>query len=187
MSLTKVTYSMVKGAPINVLDFGAIGDGVADDTLAIQAAINYVETFEWSPTQEGRPQLHFPAGRYLTGGLTFNKVMDITGDGVASTYIRLKTGQTVSLLTFNAEDIAGTSVEDARPYGISNMVLEGNRVDTTTQNNSHGIDCPATSWTSATQYSSSINATNLIVSGFANTKNTNALYKLYLAFNINRL
>jgi hypothetical protein len=40
MSLTKTTYSMIKGSPANVLDYGAVGDGVANDTAAIQAAIN---------------------------------------------------------------------------------------------------------------------------------------------------
>ena len=34
MSLTKVSYSMVGGAPPNVLDFGAVGDGVTNDTAA---------------------------------------------------------------------------------------------------------------------------------------------------------
>ena len=34
MSLTKVTYSMIEAAPINVADYGAVGDGVTNDTTA---------------------------------------------------------------------------------------------------------------------------------------------------------
>jgi hypothetical protein len=34
MSLTKVSYSMIQDAPINVADYGAVGDGVTDDTQA---------------------------------------------------------------------------------------------------------------------------------------------------------
>lgn len=40
MSLTKVTYSMIQGAPLNVLDHGADATGVADSSAAIQAAVN---------------------------------------------------------------------------------------------------------------------------------------------------
>ena len=38
MSLTKVSYSMVGGAPPNVLDFGAVGDGITNDTVAFTLA-----------------------------------------------------------------------------------------------------------------------------------------------------
>ena len=40
MSLTKVSYSMIAGSPANIADYGAVGNGVADDTAAIQAALN---------------------------------------------------------------------------------------------------------------------------------------------------
>lgn len=40
MALTKVTYSMIDSAPINVLDYGAKGDGTTDDSASIQAALD---------------------------------------------------------------------------------------------------------------------------------------------------
>ena len=54
MSLTKASYSMINGAPVNVRDFGATGDGVTDDTAAIQAAVN-----------SGAWDVYAPAGNYL--------------------------------------------------------------------------------------------------------------------------
>lgn len=73
MSLTKATFSMIDGAPANVLDFGAVGDGVTDDSSAIQAAINSASC------------IYFPAGTYAIGtpiNLPTQKV--IYGDGIGT-------------------------------------------------------------------------------------------------------
>lgn len=55
MSLTKVSYSMITGAPVNVLDWGADPTGSIDSTTAIQNALDYCV---------GLYKLVFPAGTY---------------------------------------------------------------------------------------------------------------------------
>lgn len=65
MSLTKVSYSMISGAPINITDMGAVGDGVTDCTAVIQAALDLNKT--------GFYPIYFPPGVYLvTDDLEFN-------------------------------------------------------------------------------------------------------------------
>ena len=61
---------------VNVKDFGAVGDGVTNDTAAIQAAI--------TATTVGA-ELFFPAGNYLTGNLiVLDKTnLKINGGGLA--------------------------------------------------------------------------------------------------------
>lgn len=166
MSLTKVTYSMIKGAQISVIDYGAVGDGVTDNTAAFQAAIAAAEAITYNSVQTGHPTIYIPAGNYLTGSLTCNKVLAIVGDGQTATFLRLKNGETNSLLTLNAENIAGTSIDDENHYRIENLTLNGNRTDSTTTGTSHGIYCPATSWSMSTQFSSSSIITNVSISGF---------------------
>lgn len=62
MSITKVSFSMLQGAPTNVRDFGAVGDGVTDDTAAIQAAIDWVMGID----SNKYGNLYIPAGVYIT-------------------------------------------------------------------------------------------------------------------------
>jgi|688.fasta_scaffold181946_3 hypothetical protein len=57
MALTKVTNSMIAGAVVNVQDFGAVGDGVADDSGAIQAAIDSLSS--------NGGTVYFPPGDYV--------------------------------------------------------------------------------------------------------------------------
>jgi Pectate lyase superfamily protein/Chaperone of endosialidase len=75
MSLTKVSYSMIDGAPVNIKDFGAVGNGVADDTAAIQDAI---DSFNGDQVN-----IYLPAGIYkTTAALTvLGNLGTIYGDG----------------------------------------------------------------------------------------------------------
>lgn len=71
MSLTKVTYSMINGAASNILDFGATGDGVTDDTASIQAALNAAANC-----------VYIPEGTYkITSALAIPARVSIVGDG----------------------------------------------------------------------------------------------------------
>ena len=74
MSLTKVSYSMIKGAPVNILDYGAVGNGVTDDTDAFEDAIAAVATTGQT--------LYIPAGTYkLSRELSTTGHLNILGDG----------------------------------------------------------------------------------------------------------
>lgn len=69
MSLTKASFSMIYGAPVNVLDYGADASGVADSTTAIQAAIN------------AGTNIYFPSGTYLiTAPLRIVQAVFINGN-----------------------------------------------------------------------------------------------------------
>lgn len=61
MGLTKVTYAMIEGAVVNVLDYGAVGDGTTDDTAAIQAALD-----------TSNVSVYIPEGTYVVSSLTID-------------------------------------------------------------------------------------------------------------------
>lgn len=56
---------------VSVKDFGAVGDGVTDDTSAIQAAINYAQSTAGT--------VFLPGGRYRTGKLSITGPVSIIG------------------------------------------------------------------------------------------------------------
>jgi polygalacturonase len=73
---------------VSVKDFGAVGDGVANDTAAIQAAAS-----------SGAKSIHIPAGRYyLTAPITFTGAVTLTGEGMASTLLEWTTGNGLSFV-----------------------------------------------------------------------------------------
>ena len=72
---------MVSDAPINASDFGAVGDGVTDDTAAIQAAIDVGIAEKKTVLLQGKT--------YLTSStLTLTGRVCLVGDGIYATIIK---------------------------------------------------------------------------------------------------
>lgn len=79
----------------NVKSYGAVGDGITDDTAAIQKALD--DGREKSQDYTGRPKaLFFPAGTYLVSNTLTWKGASVTiqGEGSGSTILKLKDGAT---------------------------------------------------------------------------------------------
>lgn len=101
---------------INVRDFGAKGDGIADDTDAIQAAIDAAEN-------GGTVQI--PRGTYMVRGLKIKKFgTTITGEARWGTRL-VRIGGTDPLV-----DVSGTAsmTGHLRYCSISNITLNGNHL-----------------------------------------------------------
>ena len=130
MALNKASNSMIEGAPVNVKDFGAVGDGVTDDTAAIQAALTYATPSSFtSRTATDGNSVYLPAGEYLISSeLTIPAWVNINGDGKAITRIICNTAS--SGLTFGPFAVPGTG-NGERGGESGGFTVDGNSVATT--------------------------------------------------------
>lgn len=99
---------------VSVKDFGAVGDGVTDDTSAIQAAIDHIEGI-------GRGSLLFPPGVYLLSSqITIDNCdISIKGSGVDVTNLNWSNSSGGILFT----DTSGISAEDRSTFTIKDVTL----------------------------------------------------------------
>jgi hypothetical protein len=85
---------------VSVKDFGAVGDGVTDDTVAIQAAIDSV-------FNTGGGTVYLPTGTYLVSSIVKNWIGAVTvriaGAGKRATKIKKKSGTTTPILNFSSD------------------------------------------------------------------------------------
>lgn len=114
----------MSGVHVNVKSFGAIGNGIADDTVAIQATINFVQGL-------GGGIVHFPPGNFLTSatltiqktgvtlegsgsGASVIKYLPVTGDAFTVTVAALGKGEVdiifSNLIISTATATSGTSI-----------------------------------------------------------------------------
>lgn len=93
MALTKVSYSMIEGAALNALDFGADPTGVQDSSTALQAALTAI------PAEGGT--VYVPAGTYkVTTQLTVSTKTAVIGDGIGVTIFNATSAMTASQAVF---------------------------------------------------------------------------------------
>jgi hypothetical protein len=107
MALTRATYSMIEGAVVNVRDLGAVGDGVANDTAAIQAAINTGKA------------VYIPNGTYLVTALTLG----------AGTVMYGETKERAIIKGSTANAMMSVSGFDKHVH-LSNLTIDANNVAT---------------------------------------------------------
>lgn len=124
MSLTKVSYSMITGASVNVLDYGAIPNGTTDCTSAIQAAIDSINV------TNGGGIVYFPKGVYKT---TATITVPWTGSGIilqgaGGPNQTSNEGTSVILGVHTGEAIV--SLQGAVFCQINDMVLRGDATST---------------------------------------------------------
>lgn len=110
MSLTKATYSMIEGAPVNVIDLGADSTGVADSLTAFQTAA------------AGTSTVNIPDGTFtVSANIPVTTPKSFTGNG-RRTLVKTTSG-------FGAEPIftiSPTTPVDPKNWTISNFGVTNN-------------------------------------------------------------
>ena len=111
---------------ISVKDFGAVGDGVTDDTAAIQAAIDAINA-------NGGGEIYFPSGTYLVDASGASQAIDLLSN------VTLRgAGKNASIIkAAAASNCMVVSVNNVINVTIRDLTIDGNRVNQT----STGFHC----------------------------------------------
>lgn len=125
MSLTKVSFSMIEGALVNVADYGASSSATAAvNTAAFIAALNAAKSGSTGEYQDGNPAgtVFVPRGRYLINPdqIIIPNWVNLKGAGRSATMLVAATaGTTLIRMGTAADPTYRTSISDLTIYGAS--------------------------------------------------------------------
>lgn len=117
---------------VSVKDFGAVGDGVTDDTAAIQAAIDYLAA-------NNGGHLYFPASVYLVTQIVLKSFVTILGERLENGWARLAFYSRGSIIkSTNGSGITPVKINNgANNWGLQNIIVDANKATQT----SPGVHC----------------------------------------------
>jgi hypothetical protein len=130
-------YTPISGIPrtiagklkesVSVTDFGAIGDGVTDDSAAINAAIAAVSA-------AGGGTIYLPTGVYLCGSpIVLKGYVILNGNGFDRTTLRgMPSTSHDIVITDSFATLTGTNTPGGpRCFGLGNLSIDGNKANRT--------------------------------------------------------
>lgn len=113
---------------VNVRDFGAVGDGITDDTAAIQAAVDYASSI--------KKEIKIPSGIYATSSpIVIRSHTFLNGDSMYSTVFRLLDNSNCNVFETDKfselNESGGDNVENYPNlpinFSLKNFSIDGNR------------------------------------------------------------
>ncbi len=161
------------GLPIiSVKDFGATGNGSTNDTTAINNAMSACVS---KAVPNNGCILYFPAGIYMTTGLSISSFVNIKGDGWGTTVIRLMPNTSSDVLTVPIS---------AFNFSIYGLTLDGNSAHGGRGNCFSTATTPEspTAWNTANKQTASITAQkwgHIEEVMFSNCSNDGIFIKVY--------